>query len=78
MPGGSEVCRHLSRIGSGSRQRAYDNSHVFWANPARSVRHLTRGEMPQPPFDPIARDSVAHGTADHKANPRRIIQLPTI
>jgi hypothetical protein len=34
--------------------------------------------MPQPPLDPIARDSIPNRTAYHKANACPVIQVPLI
>jgi hypothetical protein len=39
---------------------------------------VSRSEVPQSPLDPITRDSIANGTADHKSNPRPVIQVPII
>jgi hypothetical protein len=36
---------------------------------------MSCGQMPQPPLDPIACDSIPNRTADHKANPCPVIQV---
>jgi hypothetical protein len=39
---------------------------------------VSRGQMSQPPFDPITRDSVPHRGTDHEADTRPVSQLPII
>jgi hypothetical protein len=70
MPGGSKICRELSRITRCSRQRAYHNS-----GPGRSIGNLSRSEMPQSPLDPIAHDGIPNRSINNKANACSVIQL---
>jgi len=70
MPGGSEVCRDLSRIRRSSRQRTYHDSNFFG-----SFRYMCGSQMPQPPLDPIARDCIAKSTADHEADACSIVAV---
>jgi hypothetical protein len=37
---------------------------------------VSGGQMPQPPLDPIAGDSIPNRSADHKANACPVVQMP--
>jgi hypothetical protein len=39
---------------------------------------VSGGQMPQPPLDPIACDSIPNRTAYHKANACPVIRVPLI
>jgi len=39
----------------------------------RKRPEIPAGQMSQPPSDPVAHDSAAHGTANHEADPGRLI-----
>jgi hypothetical protein len=56
-------------MGGCSRKRAHHNPG---AGIATGVGYMSSGEVPQPPLEAIARDSVPYGATDHKADARPV------
>jgi hypothetical protein len=66
MPGGSEICRHLCRIGCRSGQRAHHNSYAVGIYSVGG--DVSSSQMSQPPLDPIAGNGISDSAADDKAD----------
>jgi len=81
MPGRSEICRQLSRIGRRSRQCAYHNPNIplassFWPHTNRTICDMSGREMPQASLYPIAGNRIPHRTADDEPDARPFVGMP--